>query len=230
VIAELLELADWRRQVSELYAAIRAEPDPATAWMHWREVRDRLFRTHPQSPVPEEERGDATTPAYHDYDPALRTVADVESADGATFELPDSTTGHVTAERAGTARFTLGGEPIGLSMFWLLDYAGGFFLSFRDANQRRRHLWSRSLPARHRQGGRSGCRREWPAAARFQLRLPAVVQLRPSLELSAAPARELAHDADSGRRTPPPLIRRGRESPPRSGAVPVPPRLAPGRR
>ena len=133
MIAELLELADWRRQVSELYAAIRAEPDPATAWMHWREVRDRLFRTHPQSPVPEEERGDATTPAYHDYDPALRTVADVESADGATFELPDSTTGHVTAERAGTARFTLGGEPIGLSMFWLLDYAGGFFLSFRDA-------------------------------------------------------------------------------------------------
>ena len=58
---------------------------------------------------------------------------DVEAADGASFELPGSTTGHVTAERAGTVRFTLGGEPVSLSMFWLLDYAGGFFLSFRDA-------------------------------------------------------------------------------------------------
>ena len=75
--------------------------------MRWREVRDRLFRSHPQSPVPAGERGDATAPAYYDYDPALRTVADVEAGDGATFELPGSTVGHVTAERAGTARFSL---------------------------------------------------------------------------------------------------------------------------
>jgi uncharacterized protein (DUF1684 family) len=133
VIAERLELADWRRQVSELYAAIRAEPDPATAWTHWREVRDRLYRMHPQSPIPEAERGDATSPVYYDYDPAMRTVAVVDAADGAMFELPGSTSGHVTAERAGTAQFVLGGETLSLSMFWLLDYSGGFFLSFRDA-------------------------------------------------------------------------------------------------
>jgi hypothetical protein len=133
VIAERLELADWRRQVSELYAAIRAEPDPAVAWTHWRDVRDRLFRTHSQSPVPQSERGDVAAPIYYDYDPALRTLADIETADGATFELPGSTSGHVTAERAGTARFILGGQSVGLSMFWLLDYSGGFFLSFRDA-------------------------------------------------------------------------------------------------
>ena len=133
MIAERLELADWRRQMSELYAAIRVEPDPALAWKRWRDVRDQLFRSHPQSPVPEADRGDATVPAYFDYDPALRTVADIEGADGATFELPGSTSGHVTAERAGTAHCTLRGERIGLSMFWLLDYSGGFFLSFRDA-------------------------------------------------------------------------------------------------
>jgi uncharacterized protein (DUF1684 family) len=133
VIAERLELADWRRQVSEIYAAIRAEPDAVAAWMRWRDVRDRLFRSHAQSPVPAAERGDATSPAYYDYDPALRTVADIDSADGATFELPGSTDGHVTAERAGTAHFSLDGVALTLSMFWLLDYAGGFFLSFRDA-------------------------------------------------------------------------------------------------
>ena len=96
-------------------------------------MRGCLFRTHSQSPVPAPERGAATTPVYYDYDPALRTVADVQAADGATFELPGSTSGHVSAERAGMAHFSLGGTPIGLSMFWLLDYAGGFFLSFRDA-------------------------------------------------------------------------------------------------
>jgi uncharacterized protein (DUF1684 family) len=133
VIAERLELADWRRQMSELYAAIRADVDPVAAWMRWCEVRDRLYRSHPQSPVPASERGDATAPAYFDYDPALRTTADVEAGDGATFELPGSTSGQVTAERAGIARFSLGGAPLSLSMFWLLDYAGGFFLSFRDA-------------------------------------------------------------------------------------------------
>jgi uncharacterized protein (DUF1684 family) len=133
VIAERLELADWRRQVSEIYAAIRAEPDAVAAWMRWRDVRDRLFRSHAQSPVPAAERGDATSPAYYDYDPALRTVADIDSADCATFELPGSTDGHVTAERAGTAHFSLDGVALTLSMFWLLDYAGGFFLSFRDA-------------------------------------------------------------------------------------------------
>ena len=133
MIAERLELADWRRQVSELYASIRADRDPIAAWTRWREVRDRLFRSHSQSPVPAAERGDASAPAYYDYDPDLRTLADLEAADGATFELPGSTSGHVTAERAGTAHFSLGGVPLALTMFWLLDYAGGFFLSFRDA-------------------------------------------------------------------------------------------------
>jgi uncharacterized protein (DUF1684 family) len=133
VITERLELADWRRQLSELYAAIRFESNPVAAWKHWRDVRNQLFRAHPQSPVPEADRGDATTPAYYDYDPALRTVADIEAADGATFELPGSTSGHVTAERAGTAHCTLQGERLALSMFWLLDYSGGFFLSFRDS-------------------------------------------------------------------------------------------------
>ena len=133
MITELLELADWRRQVSELYAAIRAEQDPPSAWRHWRDARERLFRTHSQSPVPEAERGDSTAPAYYAYDPALRTVAAVEAADGATFELPGSTSGHVTAQRAATVSFSLGDTPLRLSMFWLLDYAGGFFLSFRDS-------------------------------------------------------------------------------------------------
>ena len=54
MIAERLELADWRRQVSELYVAIRAEPDPVVAWTHWRDVRDRPLPLAPAEPRPAE--------------------------------------------------------------------------------------------------------------------------------------------------------------------------------
>ena len=46
-----LSLLDWRRQVHDLYAAVRADPDPAAAHELWRTTRDRLFATHDQSPL-----------------------------------------------------------------------------------------------------------------------------------------------------------------------------------
>ena len=49
-----LDLADWRRQIADLYSSVRAEAldDPESAWEIWREAREQLFRKHPQSPVP----------------------------------------------------------------------------------------------------------------------------------------------------------------------------------
>ena len=47
-----LTLLDWKRRIFELYADVRREPDPARAWRHWRDVRDELFRSHPQTPIP----------------------------------------------------------------------------------------------------------------------------------------------------------------------------------
>ena len=67
-----LTLLDWKRRVFELYAEVRAEPEPEQAWRRWRDVRDELFRIHPQSPLP----GSGPLP-YYDYDPALRLLADV---------------------------------------------------------------------------------------------------------------------------------------------------------
>ena len=55
---ELLDLLDWKRRIFELYAEVRATApaDPKAAWGRWRSVRDEMFRTHPQSPIPEPER------------------------------------------------------------------------------------------------------------------------------------------------------------------------------
>ncbi|HEV2006786.1 MAG TPA: hypothetical protein VGQ85_09255, partial [Candidatus Limnocylindrales bacterium] len=78
-----IELADWRRQVSDLYAAVRAtaDRDPEAAWNHWREVREALYREHPQSPVPATER--AGFHARHWlYDPTLRFELPVVAEEG----------------------------------------------------------------------------------------------------------------------------------------------------
>ena len=40
-----LTLQDWRRRVFELYADLRAAPDPALGWQRWRTDRDVPSRT-----------------------------------------------------------------------------------------------------------------------------------------------------------------------------------------
>ena len=191
------------------------ESDPVAAWAHWRDVRDHLFRSHPQSPVPAAERGDATTPDYFDYDPALRTVADLEAADGATFELPGRRPGTSPAERAGTAHCMLLGERLSLSMFWLLDYSGGFFLSFRDGTSGTETYGAGRYLLDTAKGADLGMDGSGQPGPRLQLLVPAVVQLRPGVELSAAAARELAVTSDPRRRAfprvmPPPVTGRRR--------------------
>jgi hypothetical protein len=72
-IADALWLADWRRRVTDLYAHVRAiaATDPEGAWTAWRIERERLFRGHPQSPLPPAER--ASFRARHwPYDGRLR--------------------------------------------------------------------------------------------------------------------------------------------------------------
>lgn len=52
----MMHLWDWRRRISDLYHQIRAMPDPETAWHLWRDTRDDLFRTHPQTPLEQQDR------------------------------------------------------------------------------------------------------------------------------------------------------------------------------
>lgn len=79
---ERLELADWRRRVSDLYATIRrqAAADPERAWQTWHETREALYRTHPESPVPAASRA-AFRARHWPYDPALRLEAVVQPGD-----------------------------------------------------------------------------------------------------------------------------------------------------
>jgi uncharacterized protein len=126
------DLLDWKRRVSEMYADIRAAPDPQAAWDRWREVRGELFRSHPQSPIEPQRRPAFTGLAYFDYDPAYRVLADVEPAEPERYEIASSGDGTFAFTRFAVARFELDGESHALECYWLAGYGGGLFLSFRD--------------------------------------------------------------------------------------------------
>jgi uncharacterized protein len=134
-----LTLADWRRRVAALYVEVRAMAagDPAVALAHWRAVRERLFREHPQSPVPAADRA-AFQARHFEHDPALRFTVVVEPAPppdpGApTLQLPNSGVDTLTFRRIGTVRLPFPAGERRLSVFWLAGYAGGLFIPFRDA-------------------------------------------------------------------------------------------------
>jgi uncharacterized protein len=132
-----LDLLDWRRRVSELYAEVRRSPDPQAAWRGWRDARDELFRSHPQTPLLPDEREAFPGLDYFPYEPALRVLAEVVPAPAEPRVIAGSA-GSVTAfRRFAEARFELGGAETQLELYWLEGYGGGAFLPFGDATNGR---------------------------------------------------------------------------------------------
>ena len=127
-----LQLLDWRRQIFELYREVRSLHDPSEGWELWCDVRRELFATHPQSPVPEDDREAYDGPHHFDYEPSLRTVAGIHPLPVETFEVAGSDGSAFAMTRFGEALFELGGEQRALQVFWIDAYGGGVFLSFRD--------------------------------------------------------------------------------------------------
>ena len=125
-----LDLLDWKRRIAELYAEVRAADTPTAGWDRWCSARRELFASHPQSPVPADERSAYDGPSVYDYDPAWRRVADVEPADPRRFRLPASDGGWMSFTRFALAR---AGDDVELELYWLEGYGGGLFVPFADA-------------------------------------------------------------------------------------------------
>lgn len=123
-----LELADWRRRMAELYARVRATPDPEAGHALWRAGRDDLFRTHPQSALsPDDPLRDTGLP-YWPYDPALRFTVELEPAEPESLDVPTSSDGTIHLTRVGQVRLL---DAI-LDVWWLAQYGGGIFVPLRD--------------------------------------------------------------------------------------------------
>ena len=126
-----LDLLDYRRRVNEMYDTVRAlrHRDPRAAHRLWCERRDDLFRSHPQSALPPEERVSFRGLLYREYDPELAFTATVRPLAHERYGVDTSTGGVIHFVRFGAVDL-----PIGtLEVLWLDEYSGGVFLPFRDA-------------------------------------------------------------------------------------------------
>jgi uncharacterized protein (DUF1684 family) len=133
-VDDVIDLLDWRRRIFALYVEVRASP-PEVGWQRWRDVRDELFRTHPQSPVAREARVDFRGLDYFAYDAAWRVTAEVVPMESRAISIGASGGETVRFDRFAQARFTVQGEPRTLDVYWLEGYGGGLFLPFADATR-----------------------------------------------------------------------------------------------
>ena len=150
-LTDTIQLADWRRQIADLYAEVRllSATDVEAALELWRATRERLFREHPQSPVPADKRAGFWA-RHYPADPALRFEVAVapdevrlEPAEGGlaalggglgiAMDLPVSAGGTMSFSRVGHVEVPFAEGPRRLGVYWMAGYAGGIFLPFRDA-------------------------------------------------------------------------------------------------
>lgn len=129
-----LGLASWRREVSELYSAVRAQEKPQSAHALWRSRRDELFRAHPQSPLLPGDPLRISGLPYWPYDPDLRFELPLIPPPGpAQLSVPTDGDGTTVLRLIGEVALP---SPLdaSLSVWWLDQYAGGLFLPLRDGS------------------------------------------------------------------------------------------------
>jgi uncharacterized protein len=133
--ANATALLDWRRQVASLYAQVRDIPDAEAAHQIWQAGRNRLLATHPESPVPADQRAAFTGVPVAGYDPAFRFVVPVDTdVAPARIEMVTGTDGVVAMERAGVVHLPGVGD---LDVWWLAGYGGGIFVPVKDTRSDR---------------------------------------------------------------------------------------------
>ena len=130
-----LTLLDWRRRIADIYGEVRARlcRDPIGVHTYWRDRRNDLFRTHPQSPLHVDVRAGFPGLRCFEYDARFAFTAKIRPLPEKCFAVDTSTGGKIPFVRFGVVDL-----PVGtLEVMWLDTYGGGVFLPFRDATSGR---------------------------------------------------------------------------------------------
>ena len=170
------------------YGEIRGSSYPRGAWSSWVSTRSELFRRHPQSPIPEA-RGSYDGPYVYPYDEAWRALAEVGPAEPKRIEIPTSTGEGMVLRRWGVAHFRLQHTDFSLELYWLEGYGGGVFAPFADATSGHDTYGAGRYLLDSIKGADLG-ERGWTPGIGLQLRLSAILLVRPAVDVSAGAAGE----------------------------------------
>ena len=135
--SDWLALAEWRRATAEMYTAVRHAADPQASWGRFVATRSKLFKSHPQSPLTDEQRAAFSGLAYYAYDPAFRVRGQLDGeveASEVAIELGQD--GLLRMRRVALVHFELSGQAAQLTLYWIAGYGGGLFLPFKDLTSR----------------------------------------------------------------------------------------------
>jgi uncharacterized protein len=133
-MSDYLDLLDYRRRVGEMYRRVR---ENGAAYEQFRQQRDSLFKTHPQSALDAEQKAVFAGLSYYDYDLTFRVVAQVDkNVESEIFHVELGDDGHFSYQRFAQVKFDLPTGSGRLSLFWILGYGGGLFLPFGDTTNK----------------------------------------------------------------------------------------------
>ena len=125
-----LDIADWRRRVFAIYAAVRESTDLFAAHDLWRRDRDRLFATHPSTPLLPEDLAEFTGLPVKPYDLDWRFEVVIAPVAHRRMEVATGTDGVVPFDLVGVADV----PGVGTLDVWRLgSYGGGLFVPVKDA-------------------------------------------------------------------------------------------------
>jgi uncharacterized protein (DUF1684 family) len=125
---EAFELADYRSRIAGLYLS-------DVDIYGFRAAKDRLFATHPQSPIPADERASFAEAGlrYFPVDAQYVSRVPARRAEGGLTIDTGGPDGVVTYQRVSILATPWGD----LTLWWIVAYGGGLFLPFRDGTARR---------------------------------------------------------------------------------------------
>lgn len=137
-MSEYLDLYDYRSRVAEMYRerkrATIAGEDPATTLQRFRETRDELFAKHAQSALDAAQKQKFQGLRYFPYNPAMCVEAVIDpDVEQVQLNVAMNAEETMTMTTVGRLFFTIEGQAVALSLYWLNIYGGGLFLPFRDA-------------------------------------------------------------------------------------------------
>jgi uncharacterized protein len=136
-MSDYLDLYDYRCRVADMYRmrkqATLAGEDAAIVVQRFREARDELFASHPQSALDKEQKRKFQGLCYFPYNPAMCVEADIDAnVESVQLSVAMNAEETMTMTTVGLLHFILEDVRVELSLYWLNIYGGGLFLPFRD--------------------------------------------------------------------------------------------------